>query len=255
MKRSRTLLRRSAVPVILVSACLLSLGIGGVARRTHNGLGAQSKAPRIQNKTRSFEVTQAGASLDPNGIVELSLRNGYDKNITAYAVSVNRLISEVDFLYSEGEDQVGIAPEAVYATHAGVARSRNPDVAAQQGLDIIVLAVVFDDKTGDGDPMLIAEILNTRQGSKIQLARIIGLVNRALRPAVKIDDTAFDLLISEISSLPTDSQSSVAESDSLRGEKNSALEHLNHLKHSGSLDANERMIRFKETCEKLAARL
>lgn len=255
MKPTKTLLRRSAGP-ILVSACLLGLGIGGVTRSSQNGTATQGKAPRIQNKTRSFEVIQTGAGIGSNGIVELSLRNGYEKNITAYAVSVNGLISTQDFRYSDGDDQVGIAPEAVYATHAGVARSRKLEGAAQQALDIIVLAVVFDDKTTDGDPRLVAELLDTRQGSKIQLMRVIGLVNKALRSAATIDDAAFEKLRSEISSLPIESQNSTAESSRLRGERDSALWRLNQITAaSDSRNAKERMIRFKEACESLAARL
>lgn len=241
-----------ALIFILVAICALVLGIGGFARKSANDLPTRSNSPRVQNKTRAFEVKQIRHD---EGRVELGLKNGYKRNITAFAVSVNRLISQVDFLYSELEDQIGIAPEEVYTSGVSFARSNNPAVAAQENLDIRVLAVVFDDKTSDGDPSLVAEILNMRQGSKIQLTRIIGLVNKALTSLPIIDDTAFDKLRSQISSLPTDSQSSTAESTSLRGEKDAALRRLDQIVHSSSQSAKKRIRRLKETCENLFARL
>lgn len=244
--------RKALVLVTLISMCLLVLGIGGVARKSSSGLTAKNNSPQIQNKTRSFEVNRIANN---EGRVELGLKNGYKKNITAFAVSVNRLISEVDFLYSELEDQNGLAPEEVYTSAISVARSNNPAVAAKEGLDITIIAVLFDDNTSDGDPSLIAEILDMRRGSKIQLRRIISLVNKALSSSGIIDDTEFDKLRSQISSLPIDSQISAAESSSLRGEKDAGLRRLDRVLHSSSDSANKKMALFRETCETLLARL
>src|SRR6185369_15648871 len=169
---------------------------------------------------------QVSPSVGENGEVELSLRNRYSKNITACAVSVNGSITEVDFAFSELEDQRGLSPESVYEQKYSFARRVNKS-AARQNLDISILAVVFDDKTGDGDPKFVTEILDTRLGSKIQLTRIIALLNDALNlPRVPYE--AVDTLKARISSLPVDSANSTSETarEGLRNQKSDALRRL-----------------------------
>src|SRR6185369_15005358 len=129
MRSSKTVLQRSSVPVILLIVCLLGLGIGGVSLKSQKSTGIQSNTPRIQNRTRSFEVVQVSPSVGENGEVELSLRNRYSKNITACAVSVNGSITEVDFAFSELEDQRGLSPESVYEQKYSFARRVNKSAA------------------------------------------------------------------------------------------------------------------------------
>ncbi|HXU35793.1 MAG TPA: hypothetical protein VN937_05475 [Blastocatellia bacterium] len=252
MRSSKTVLQRSSVPVILLIVCLLGLGIGGVSLKSQKSTGIQSNTPRIQNRTRSFEVVQVSPSVGENGEVELSLRNRYSKNITACAVSVNGSITEVDFAFSELEDQRGLSPESVYEQKYSFARRVNKS-AARQNLDISILAVVFDDKTGDGDPKFVTEILDTRLGSKIQLTRIIALLNDALNlPRVPYE--AVDTLKARISSLPVDSANSTSETarEGLRNQKSDALRRLES---QTSLNPQERIRTLKDIYESLAARL
>lgn len=246
---------RTSVSTIVILAGIFALLMGTVMRKGADQLSTRSSTPRIQNKTHSFEVAQARANPEANGCIQLSLRNGYQRKITAYVVSANRLISIIDFLYSEGEDKPGIAPGAVHTRPVCVPKAIDPDIAAKEGRQISVQAVVFDDGTGDGDPEFIAEILNSRHGSKIQLTHIIDVMKKILTSGKTIDDTALEALKSEVSSLTTDSQVSMAESDSLRGERQAALSLLDDLTHSGSRDVRETIIRFKENCERLVARL
>ncbi|HXU37353.1 MAG TPA: hypothetical protein VN937_13410 [Blastocatellia bacterium] len=249
---SATFLRnRTALIITLVFVCALVLSIGA-ARKSGNGSRKQDGAPQIQsitprvlNKTRSFELTDARQNLDVGGRrVELSLRNGYDKNITAWAVSVNGLLNTMDFVYSEGEDRIGIIPEAIYTTTFGFVQNHQ-GVAARQDLDIKVLAVVFADKSGDGDQQLVAGLLDWRRKSKERLTRIVALLDRDLNSLRTIDDTAFNGVKSRLSSLAVPSHGPNERDDVLRwlGE------------HHGDLSPRERIERVKETCESLLARL
>jgi len=246
---------RTSVSSIVILAGIFALFMGTVMRKGANQQSTRSSTPRIQNKTHSFQVEQARANPGANGCIQLSLRNGYHRRITAYGISANKLITIIDFLYSVGEDQPGIAPDAVHTRPVCVPKANDPNIAAKEGREILVQAVVFDDGTGDGDPEFIADILNSRRGSKIQLARIIDVVKRVLTSGTTIDDTALEALKSEVSSLTTDSQVSLAESDSLRGQKQASLSLLDDLTHSGSTDVRETIIRFREICERLVARL
>jgi hypothetical protein len=253
MRQSKTGRRRSRVLVVtVVCICAVVLGTGWMTRKGANRPPQQNSAPRLQNRTRSFEVLQI--KLEDRGVV-LTLKNGYTKNITAFAVSVNRSSTQTDFLYSEGEDWSGIAPGAVHTINVGMERSSNPEVAAQEGINIRVLAVVFDDRTSDGDQKMAAEILDMREGSKIQLTRIIGLVDRELKSTAPVDDGAVNHLRSQISALPIESPDSVTESTSLRSQKYEALRRLDDQANSSVETARERMIRLKAACEELLARL
>lgn len=255
MKRSKAFPRSpGVVPVItLVSTFALFLGMGAAARKSGNAPRKQdgtpqiqSITPRVQNKTRSFELTQVkdNRAVDEGGPT-LSLRNGYDKNITACAVSVNGLIGQIDFVYSDGQDQSGIAPGAVYTRRFSYARSVNPAVAARQGLDINVLAVVFDDRSGDGDEKAVAGILEQRLRSKRLLTRIVDLLDEDLNSLRTIDDTLFDELRSRISSLSSDPGDA--------SDKNDVLRRLDQSDQGLSL--RERIVPVKAICEILVARL
>ena len=243
---------RMALIITLVALCALVL-VGGASRKTGNGRSNQrgtphmeSFTPRVENKTRSFEIMRARRNLDIEAAgPELSIRNGYDKNITAFAVSVNGLIGSPDFLYSENEDWRAIAPGVVYTDWFGNRRYVDRPVGAREDFDIRVLAVVFDDKTSDGDEKAIAGILYARLKSKRLLTRIVDLLNENINSPGAIDDTVFDELRSRISSLSSDPGDA--------SDTNDVLRWLGQLDHG--LSPSQRIVRVKETCENLVARL
>ncbi|MEK6303970.1 MAG: hypothetical protein AABO41_24970 [Acidobacteriota bacterium] len=254
MLQSKTVRRNSRVLVVtVVCICAMVLSTGWMTRKGANRPPQQNSTPRLHNRTRSFEVIQM--KFENSSAVVLTLKNGYTKNITAFAVAVNRSSTQSDFLYSEGEDWSGIAPGAVHTVHVGMERSSNPEVAAQEGINIRVLAVVFDDRTSDGDQKMAAEILDMREGSKIQLTRIIDLIDRELKSTAKVDDGAVDHLRSQISALPIESPGSVAESTSLRSQRYEALQRLDYQANPSVETARERMIRLKAAYKELLARL
>jgi hypothetical protein len=203
--------------------------------------------------TRSFELTQARQNLSNEAAgPELSLGNRYDKNITAFTVSVNGLMVSHDFIYSENEDQRAIAPGAVYTSwFSNVNRPASPGVAAReklakgQNLDINVLAVVFDDNSSDGDEEAVASIVHGRLKSRRILTRIVDLLDAHLNSLGDLSDTVFAELRSQIPSLSNDPGDSSDINDVLRWLEQS----------DNGLSPRKRIIRVKETCERLAARL
>jgi hypothetical protein len=246
MSQNKSFLRGSNIPIITILAiCALVIGIGAVGRKGASGLSAQGKVTQIRNKTRALEVTQTNSVMlknDREDGVELSLKNGYDKTITAFAISVNGLITEADLVYSEVEEQSGIAPKGVHTTRFSSARSGNPAIAAKEKLVIIVLAVIFDDKSSDGDPTPVTAMLNMRQKSKVELTRIVDEFDKALNSEEVIESSIIDKLKSRISSLPTESS----------GEKEDTLRRLNL---PDGLSPLAKIRRLKETYKNLAARL
>jgi len=241
----------AVITIVVLVATVLGIG---AARRNENGqrrndgtTRMRSITPRVQNMTRSFELTQARRNPDIDGAgPELSLRNGYDKNITAFAVSVNGLIIMSDFAYSENEDHRTIAPGAVYTNVFGsIRRSINNATAGQESFDIKVLAVLFDDRSSDGDDKGVAFLLDHRLKSKRILTRIVDLLNVDLNPLQTIDDTSTADLRSRISSLSNNPDDASDVNDVLRWLDQS----------DRGLSASKRMVGVKETCESLVARL
>lgn len=254
MLQFRTSIPNSRLLIItLASICALVLGVGAARKggnrpRKQDGTAQiENITPRVQNKTRSFELTQARRNLDIDGAgPELSLRNGYDKNITAFAVSVNGLIIMSDFAYSENEDHRMIAPGAVYTSGFGnIRRSVNTATAAQESFDIKVLAVLFDDQSSDGDDRGVAFLLDHRLKSKRILRRVVDLLNEGLGPLRTIDDTATADLRSRISSLSNNPDDASDIDDVLRWLDQS----------DRGLSASKRIVRVKEASESLVARL
>lgn len=247
-----SLRNRMILIITLVSLCALVLVVGA-ARKTGNGRGKQSGTPhmesftpREQNKTRAFEVTRARRNLDFDTGPELSLRNGYEKNVTAFAVSINGLIVMSDFAYSENEDHRTIAPGMVYISGFGnVRRSINSAVAGREDFDIEILAVLFDDKSSDGNDKGVAFLVGNRQKSKRILTRIIDVLNEGLDPLRTIDDTSTAELRSRISSLSSNPDDASDINDVLRWIDQS----------DKTLSPSARLVLVKETSERLVARL
>jgi hypothetical protein len=247
MKSPKAFLLNSASAVVLLSVTALVLGIGVPGAKQANRITTQNKTPRIQNQTRAFEVLQTSDLIQTRAnddSVRLSLRNGYDKRITAFALLVNGAISMTDFIYSQGEDQRGIIPESVYTEEFAFARPGGQDTAAQQSLAINVLAVVFDDKSSDGDTKSISAILNARRESKTQLTSIVRSLNKALDSLGGIDKITLDRLKTEILSIPINSPFSNEKEDVLR-----------RLDQPDNPNPRETLLHLKATCESLLARL
>jgi len=106
-------------------------------------------------------------------IIEVTIKNGYKKDITAVAASAGEGQSfHTDYIYAEAEPDQKLAPGMsdifLYAP------SRLSGIKPQ----IVVSAVIFSDRTSQGDPGEVREILDKRLGMKIQLDRINPYLER-----------------------------------------------------------------------------
>jgi hypothetical protein len=122
----------------------------------------------IANKTSGFEVIESKTA---QGMVELSFRNAYKKSITAYVVSIGDhftfteefIYSEVDFAIRPGEPLTKGIPLPF-------------DLSSKQTVPLTILAVVFEDRTGEGDQEILRGIEDERLGEKVQVMRILSLL-------------------------------------------------------------------------------
>src|SRR6185295_2063183 len=104
--------------------------------------------------------------------------------INALQVSVGGSVFMVEFLDAD-EPKRKLKPGGIYEEWF--------PTAAPNDIDVSVLAVVFEDKTGAGDERLVEEVLETRRGVKKQLMRF-GLLLRETLTLANVDATTLNKL-------------------------------------------------------------
>jgi len=172
--KNRTLdIRNSLRGSLLLIVCSLVVSAGsspGGLVRTLSTKAAEERVVQLPINvmvSEGLKLEIAEVKHHPNDVVEVTMRNGYRKDITAIAASAGDIQSfHTDYIYAESEANQKLAPGAsdmfLYA----------PSRALGLLPEIVVSAVVFSDGTSNGDRSEIAYILDKRHGMKIQLNRI-----------------------------------------------------------------------------------
>ena len=122
------------------------------------------------------------------GATRISFRNTSNKSINALQVSVGGSVFMVEFLDAD-EPKRRLKPGGVYEEWFP---TRGPN-----DIDVSVLAVVFEDKSGAGNERLVEEVLETRRGVKKQLMRFGVLLKQTLASA-NVDATTLDKLNAQL---------------------------------------------------------
>jgi hypothetical protein len=102
--------------------------------------------------------------------VLLSLRNDSDKNITAFSLSSSGVNLRAEMI---GTDRV-MRPGDIHTKLCDLPSPKSTEKG------IIVLAVVYEDGTWEGDDKYVRQILDARAGTQAQLARVLPLFRDAL---------------------------------------------------------------------------
>ncbi|GEM_PF-1085304 len=158
MRKAELLLKRSRwiVPVVI----LVGVAIGTVASQ-----GTSQDQPR-QIKITVKNIAERFSVLDlkhQRSRVQITLRNDYSKPITAFAIGKGDSHIKVDIA---GTGEV-IAPGSTRVEEVtlppAIVTANRPD---SREYVLSILAVVFDDETGDGNTDVVKEILNSRRKGK-----------------------------------------------------------------------------------------
>jgi|GEM_PF-1803406 len=110
----------------------------------------------VKNRTRSFELVGLERSSDKEGIV-LRLKNSYAKRITAFQLSIGGARTKVELVFNESE---WITPGTIFE----LPNEAEPELDTQ---GIVVLSVIFEDGTSDGDLNSVRELKEYRSGVKV----------------------------------------------------------------------------------------
>lgn len=150
---------------------------------------------RVNTKTSSFDVINVDREGDR---IAVTFQNNYDKAITAFSLAINNSRTNFEFI-----DTDKIIPPG----HTTVKEYRLPNQPQRsEGRTsedtITVLAVVFDNKSGDGERKIIQEILDTRTGDKIQLKRILPILCELLDQPDANLSAGLSMAKSRINNLP-----------------------------------------------------
>lgn len=162
MKTSRTLTRN----LFILVACLGILVIyaaGGSSEQSE----ARANPIQVQNKTKTLEVVSV---TEQDSFYLLTLRNDSTKTINGYSIGVGSR-SKLDVDLTIGEKT--IPPGAEFKESIPASKSPTPPA-------INILAVLFTDSTGDGDPQVITANQQRREGTKAQLKQLLTLLRATL---------------------------------------------------------------------------
>jgi hypothetical protein len=134
------------------------------------------EAVRVNNHTQTCQIL---AAQKHDGHIKLSLRNDSNKDITAFVVALSVRPGDLftvkeDFAYSEID--FVIAPGEVYEKPIPIPSS----LVNQKTIPLDLLAVVFGDKSSEGDYEVVRGIEDERLGEKIQLDETVSLLNEML---------------------------------------------------------------------------
>jgi hypothetical protein len=246
---------QNSVVALLAFACSLLLITTADLSRPTSPLSAQSEDLPIDNKTQAFQIISSELN---NGIIKLSLRNGYSKAINGFTIGGSDTSGiQVDFTSTDSV----IVPGEVYKYKipSQSIQSVSGDVANK--LKLKILSVVFEDGTSDGDNRAAEQMKNRRRGEKVQLARIISLLNRALASSDSGTLDAIGRLKTQISSLAvTPENGQPAEIvGGLHHGKEDVLARIRALeekqKVQSDIDIRQALLKIKEQFEKKAAKL
>jgi hypothetical protein len=145
---------------------------------------------RIGNKTKGFAVQSIRRQ---DNIIEIELRNTYSKSITAYQIYVGKQTIQTELLVNTDPEMIlpGGSVHKQYPAHEEIKRR-----------GITILAVLFDDHTGDGDPHYLKRLLQYREGMKMQRLRALDAFQKVLDSGVTNVFEALEQVVSEIPTLP-----------------------------------------------------
>lgn len=127
--------------------------------------GHTTPIQKVINRTKSLEVF--GLKKDGSE-VKLILKNNYNKNITAFSLSVGSYGITRDL----SDNGHLIAPGASYVQSCTIARSAAEPV-------ITILSVIFEDGGSDGDAYAARGVLERRLGHRTQLAHVLEHLSKA----------------------------------------------------------------------------
>lgn len=252
MAKHKFALRKSFVgSIVLGAACLLAIGVW----LTSFSHFTEAQATRVKqniiinNRTQTLQITKA--ERDGKNL-RLEVKNGSHKNLDWFRISFGRNESiEADFAFA---DPPVLAPGETYEDLYAI-ESDSPE------LNIIVVSVLFEDRTSDGDVSYARTIKEKRAGQKTQLKRLLPLLQKAINAPADKGAAALTALETEVSGIQDEHDKTMSEARriGLRNAKERILHEVQKIKdlreRDKGKDVRQDLIPVKERYEKILTKL
>lgn len=150
----------AAVLLLALSVLVLTRGVPSKT--------AQSDDISVINKTSAFQVITAN---QVNNRLSISLKNNSAHTVTAFVITIGNLRITEDFITSEIPDKIGIKSQKTF-------EKTYPIPATSLTAPVTLQAVVFEDKTGDGDPLIFEDVRDNHLGQAVQLKRFLKVFDK-----------------------------------------------------------------------------
>lgn len=208
MTKNKSLARKTLFTIVLLGTSCAVLGSVLSIGTLRQGNATQSEKKIVLDyKTQALEITRADFS--SNGrLIRVAVRNVANKNIDWFRISLgNGSDIEADFAFAE---KSVLRPGEVYD-------DEYPFDSKSSLVRVTVVAVVFEDKSTDGDEHFAQLLKEKRAGQRIEVSRMVSLL-KAANSAIKYRESAVLLegLSSEVSNSNTESQVPAEKSSSAR---------------------------------------
>ena len=168
----------------------------------------------IENRTQALIITNIEKK---DNLFIVTLRNDSQKTITGYEVSIGKAVHQ-------SESLAGVDPHNVLLP--GETRQKIYPVQVDvDKLGIKILAVVFDDKTEEGDPKYIQEIRDYRLGMRMQHEHMLRLLQGTLSLSGEAMASVLERMKSQLSPITKEEEENLPPivGSALNGERDRAL--------------------------------
>ncbi|HEU0144004.1 MAG TPA: hypothetical protein VFQ47_04400 [Nitrososphaera sp.] len=239
--------------LLVASSVICMIAVGVTVWATHKTIRpSQANMPGIENKTQLFHLI----NLDQSGrTTRLLFRNDYNKNITAFQLSIDNAEQQIDLIYADDVERQVIAPGQTF-------QYLFPSPSGHRVQRISIQAVVFEDGSSDGDTTVSRQIIDMHQGIKAQYKKFLPLLKSILDSSNADTEEALNKLESQVLKLTTDYENTTLSSDfrfGLQSAKESIINEIQKVKFAkqkyGNIRIQNALLRLKEKHEKRVARL
>jgi hypothetical protein len=190
---------------------LSQFGIEPLAMKVVPAKPAKANPPQIINKTKAIEVISVEEARDQ---YLLSLRNNSSKNITVLNIYVPKRGGKSGKTAQTLPDRPLIPSGQVYETvvHIGRGGRRTPQGYVRdepEQTKIVIGAVLFDDLTYEGEIETAVRVAADRRGQKIQIARLVALIDKAIESPDQVLSSVIGDLRKEVVGLSEEPEQAV----------------------------------------------
>ena len=210
----------------------------------------------IDNRTTSVEVVSMTDDAQARGLplMQVVLKNTSKKRIETLMVGMEDWTFMRDVNIFHG----GMPPGTTLTFDVPPLTQRPGGVDSLGSHDFHIFAVVFDDKTADGDAAAIDRVFDDRAGKKQQYARLLDLIENVERNNSGDTRSTFNELVRRVAELPESTDVSTkkwvgAGASALR---NAKVENLKRLLSTDKAQDNEylrsRLAALKDECKLFA---